>query len=74
MINYIRNQSDGFKGLENSLKILQYLNSYQKIVECNLDVFTKFKGIIENMFLIFRNIHLSERKNRLKIELELAKK
>lgn len=74
LIDYIQNQSEGLKGLDFSLKILEYLDNYRKIVEYDLDVFKKFNGIIGNIMLIFRHIYLSERKNQLKTELELAKK
>lgn len=72
IIDYIQNQSEELKGLQNSLKILDYLKNYRKIVEYNLDIFTKFNGVIENIILIFRHILLSERKNQLETELELA--
>ena len=74
LIKYFQNQSDELKGLENSLKILDYLINYQKIVEYNLEVFSKFKNINEIIFSTFRHVYLSERKNQLKEELELAKK
>ena len=74
LIDYFQFQSDKLKGLESSLRILEYLTKYRKIAESNLEVFTKFNEIIEIILLTFRYIFLSERKNQLVRELELAKK
>jgi hypothetical protein len=74
LIEYLQDQSHQLIGLENSLKVLDYLNNYRKIVNYNIEVFTKFNRIIESIVLLFKYINLSERKNQLKTELELAKK
>ena len=73
LITYFQNQSDELKNLDNSLKILELLTKYREIVEYNLDVFAKFNKIIEISISTFRYVYLSERKNQLISELELAK-
>jgi len=74
LINLFQNQSDKLSGLESLLKILVYLSKYRKIAEYNLEVFSQFSKLIEIILLTFRNVYLSERKNQLILELELAKK
>ncbi|NVM18199.1 MAG: hypothetical protein HWN80_10820 [Candidatus Lokiarchaeota archaeon] len=74
LVNYFQNQSDELKGLDNSLKILDFLTNYRKIVEYNLEIFAKFNKIIEIIFSTFRYEYLSERKNQLIVELEFAEK
>ena len=74
LINLLQNQSDKLSGLESLLKILAYLSKYRKIAEYNLEVFSHFSKFIEIILLTFRNVYLSERKNQLILELELAKK
>jgi chromosome segregation ATPase len=74
LINYVQDQSDGLIELGNSLEILDYLNDYRKIVDNNFDIFTNFKRIIDNILSVLRIIHLTERQNQLKLELELANK
>lgn len=74
LINLFQNQSDKLSELESFLKILEYLSNYRKIVEYNLEIFSKFNEFIEIILLTFRYVYLSERKNQLIIELDLAKK
>jgi len=74
LINYFQNQSDKLKELDSSLRILDYLTTYREIMDCNLEVFTKFKKINEIILMTIRYVYLSERKNHLAKELELAKK
>jgi hypothetical protein len=74
IINLFQNQSDKLSELESFLKILDYLSNYRKIVEYNLEIFSKFNEFIEIILLTFRYVYLSERKNQLIIELDLAKK
>lgn len=74
LINYFQHQSDELKGLANSLKILDFLNNYRKIVEYNLEIFAEFNKIIEIILLTFRYVYLSERKKQLILELEFAEK
>ena len=74
LINLFQNQSDKLSELEHFLKILDYISNYRKIVEYNLEIFSKFNKFIEIILLTFRYVYLSERKNQLIIELELAKK
>ncbi len=73
LIDYFQNRSGKLKEIEGSLKILEYLTRYRKIVDYNLEVFTKINEIIEIILLTFRYAYLSERKNQLVKELELAK-
>ena len=73
LINLFQNQSDKLSELENFLKILEYLSKYRKIVEYNLEIFSQFKKFTEIILLTFRYVYLSERKNQLILELELAK-
>ena len=74
LINLFQNQSDKLFELEYFLKILDYLSNYRKIVENNLEIFSKFNEFIEIILLTFRYVYLSERKNQLIRELGLAKK
>jgi len=74
LINLLQNQSDKLSELESFLKILDYLSNYRKIVEYNLEIFSKFNEFIEIILLTFRYVYLLERKNQLIIELKLANK
>ncbi|MFX0049161.1 MAG: coiled-coil domain-containing protein [Candidatus Hermodarchaeota archaeon] len=74
LINYFQSQSNELNRLENALKILDCLTNYRKIVEYNSDIFKKFNKIIRIILLTFKYVYLSERKNQLEKELELAKK
>ena len=73
-VSQFQNKSDELKGLEHSLNILDFITSYLRITEYNLEVFSKFNNIIEIILSTFGFLNLTETKYQLETELSLAKK
>lgn len=72
-IKLFQNQNANLSNLDKSLNILDYLSTYRKIMEYNLEAFSGFNSLIEILLKIFRYIFLTQKNNQLSEELELSK-
>jgi len=72
-INLFQNQNANLSNLDKSLNILDYLSTYRKIMEYNLETFSGFNSLTEALLKIFRYIFLTQKKIQLSEELELSK-
>ena len=72
-IKVISNESNNLFGLTNFTKILDLLSDYSKIVENNLEIYSRFNKNIEVLDSIIKLIYFSAKKKILSKELELSK-
>ena len=73
LIKLFQNQTTNLSNLDKSLNILDYLSTYRKIMEYNLEAFSGFNSLTEILLKIFRYIFLTQKKIQLSEELELSK-
>ena len=72
-IKVISNESDNLFGLTNLTKILNLLSDYSKIVDNNLEIYSRFNKNIEILYTILKLIYFSAKKKIMSRELELSK-
>lgn len=72
-IKVIQSQETEFRNIDNSLKLLEYLEHYQRITSFNFSVLDKFIIILNSLNLVFSYSVLLGEKDLLKKQLDLIK-
>lgn len=73
MIKFFENQSEDYRDLSKSLKLLRYFREYRKITNYNSKLIVQYTNIVQSLILALNYNILIKRKKKLLKELELSK-
>jgi len=73
LIKVFENQSEEYRDLNKSLKLLQYFSEYRKIANYNSNLIVQYTNIVQSLILALNYNILVKRKKKLLKELELSK-
>lgn len=73
MIKIFENQSEEYRDLNKSLKLLRHFSEYRKIANYNSKLIVQYRNIVQSLILALNYNILVKRKKKLLKELELSK-
>ncbi|MFX1494511.1 MAG: hypothetical protein ACFFBZ_09545 [Promethearchaeota archaeon] len=72
-LNILNKNTNKFEDLEKALNLLKCINSQYKVIKSNLELLSEYIDILELLLLTVRFKILERKKEKLKLELEIAK-